>query len=77
MRGKVAKVAVVVGALSILEALQMNLSRLLTFGVVDTFSSISNVVVAFERVHDVELQSPDDIGGVLDIARLFETLERD
>ena len=72
----VAEVAIVVGALPILQALEMNLPRLLPLGVVDTFASFVNVVVVFERVHDVELQSPNDIGGVLDVARLLETLER-
>ena len=76
MRGVVAKVAIVVGALPILQALQMNLSRQLPFGVVDTFARLGNVVVVFERVHYVELKSPDDIGGILNVARLLKTLER-
>lgn len=73
--GIVTKVTVVVGALPILEALQMNLPRLLPLGVVDSFASFGNVVVAFELVHHVELQSPNDIGGVFNVPRFLETLE--
>ena len=75
--GKVLEIAVVVGALPILETLQVNLPRLSFLGIVDTFASFGNVVVAFERVHNVELKSPNDIGGVLNVARFLEALERD
>ena len=41
--GKVLEEAVVVGALSILEALKVNLPRLLFLGVVDTFARFGKI----------------------------------
>ena len=53
----------------------MYLTGLLLFGVVDTFAGVCNVT-RIDMIKDVELQSPDNISGILDIARLLETLER-
>lgn len=51
------------------------MSRLAFFGVVDFLTGLGNICAAFNLVHDEELQSPNDISGVFDTARLFETLE--
>ena len=68
--------AVIIGALSVFEAFKINLSRLLFFSLFNAFTKLGNVTVSFQFVKKVKLQSPDDIGGVFDIARFLETLER-
>ena len=50
------------------------MTRLLPFGVVDSFARIGEIA-GVDVVQDVELQSPNDVGGVLDVPRLLETLE--
>ena len=65
---------IVIGALPIFKAFELNLARLLLFGFVDFLSSVRDV----ERVgiiDDEELKSPNDIGSVFDIARFFKALE--
>ena len=76
MSRKVVEKAVVIGALSIFEALELDLSRLLFFGLVDFLSGFRNVK-RVDRIESEELQSPNDIGSVLNVARLLETLEGD
>ena len=67
--------AIVIGALPIFEAFEVDLARLLSLGVFDTFARLGNVIVAFEVVHNVKLESPNNVGGVFNVARLFEALE--
>ena len=71
---EVVEKALVVGALSIFKALELNLSRLLLFGFVDYLPSVRDVK-RVDRVNDEELKSPNDIGGIFDIAGFFEALE--
>ena len=73
--GMVVKEAVVIGALPILQARELNLTRLLFFSFID-FLAIFRSVERVERVEYIELQSPNDIGGIFDIAGFFEALER-
>ena len=74
MSRKIVEETVIVGALTIFEAFKLNLARLLLFGVVDFFPSVGDVE-RVDGVDDEELKSPDDIGGIFDVARFFETLE--
>lgn len=53
----------------------MDLARLAFFCVVDFLASLRNICATFNFVHDIKLQSPNDIGRIFDTARLFETLE--
>ena len=76
VRRIISKEAVIICALPILETFEIDLTRLLLFGVVDTLAQVRKVVVALELVHQIELQSPNDIGSVLNVAGFFETLER-
>ena len=73
--GMVVKETVVVDSLSILEARELNLTGLLFFSFID-FLAIFRSVERVERVEYIELQSPNDIGGIFDIAGFFEALER-
>ena len=72
--GMVVKETVVVGALSILEARELNLTRLLFFSFID-FLAVFGSVERVERVKNKELKSPNDIGGIFDIAGFLEALE--
>ena len=72
--GKIVEEAVVVGALAILKTFELNLPRLLFFGVVDLLASIGEVAEA-QMIENIELKSPDNVGGVFDVAAFFETLE--
>ena len=67
--------AIVVCALPILEALEINLARLLFFRLIDFLAQFGQVIEVLQLVHKVELESPNDVSGVLDIAALLETLE--
>ena len=67
--------AIVVRALTILQALEMNLARLLLFRLVDFPPRFGNIRADFEIVYDIELQSPDNVRRVLDVARLFKAFE--
>jgi len=71
---EIVKEAVVVSALPVFKAFELNLSRLLLFGFVDFLSSVGDVerVERVERVDDKELKSPDDIGSVFDVAGFLE-----
>ena len=64
--GMIAEEAVVVRALTIFDALELDLPRLLFFGVVNAFSSVGEIA-GVDVVQDVELESPNDVGGVLDV----------
>ena len=44
MGGKIVEKTIIVGALPIFEALELNLARLLLFSDVDFFSRVSNIV---------------------------------
>lgn len=66
--------AIVIGALPIFETLELNLTRLLTFSVVDALARVSNII-GIDRIENVELQSPNNISGVFNVTRFFETLE--
>ena len=59
--------ALVVGALPILETLELNLARLLLFGVVDLLANVGKAAEV-QLIENVELQGPDNVGGVLNIA---------
>ena len=72
--GEVVEKTIVVGALPIFKAFELDLARLLLFGFVDFLPSVRNVE-RVDRVDDEELKSPDDIGSVFDITALLEALE--
>ena len=74
--GEIVEEAFVVGALTILEALELNLTRLLFFSVVDLLAEVGEIAWT-EMVENIELKSPDNVGGIFDVARLLETLEGD
>lgn len=76
MSGEIIEKALVVGALAILKTFELNLPRLLFFSVVDLFAKVGEVSWT-KMIEDVKLESPYNVGGVLDVARLFETLEGD
>ena len=74
MSRKIVEETIVVGALPIFKAFELDLTRLLFFGFVDFLPSVRDVE-RVDRIDDEELKSPDDIGSVFDIARFFEALE--
>ena len=74
MSGEVFEKTIVIGALPIFKAFELNLARLLLFGIVDFFPSV-RYIERVDRIDDEELKSPNDIGSVFDIARFFEALE--
>jgi len=74
MGGEIIEEALVVGALPIFEAFELNLSRLKFFGVVNLLAEVGEIA-GIEMIEDVKLKSPDDIGGVFNVAALFEALE--
>ena len=76
MSGEIIEKALVVGALAILEAFKLNMPRLFLFSVIDLLAHVGEVAGA-EMIEDVKLESPNNVGGVLDVAALFETLEGD
>lgn len=55
--GVVEKKAIVIGALPILEAFEVDLARLLFLGLFNALAELREVIVAFEMVHKVELKS--------------------
>ena len=71
---KIIEETIVVGALAIFKAFELNLAWLLLFGFVDFLPSVRDVE-RVDRIDDEELKSPDDIGSVFDIAGFFEALE--
>ena len=72
--GEVVEEAIVVGALPIFKAFELDLTRLLFFGFVGFLPSVGDVE-RVDRIDDEELKSPNDIGSVFDIAGFFEALE--
>ena len=74
--GEIIEEALVVGALAILEAFKLNLPRLLFLSVIDLLAHIGEVSRT-KMIEDVKLESPDNVGGVLDVARLLETFKGD
>ena len=74
MSREVIEETIIVGALTILEARELNLTGLLFFSFID-FLAIFRSVERVERVEYIELQSPDNISGIFDIPRLLEALE--
>ena len=70
------EVAIVVDALPIFEALELDLTRLLFFRFFDLLACVGEAA-EIQMIENVELQSPDNVGGVFDVARLLETLEGD
>ena len=74
MSRKIVEETVIVGALPIFKAFELNLAWLLFFGFVDFLPSV-RYVERVDRIDDEELKSPDDIGSVFDIAGFFEALE--
>ena len=71
----VLEIAVVVRALSILQAFEMDLTRLLFLRFVDFPPRFGNQFPAFNFVDDVELQRPNHVRRVLNVSAVFETLE--
>ena len=69
---KVVKEALIVSILPIFEALDLNMTRLLFFFVVDLFAQVGEATKA-QMIEYIELKSPDNVGGILDATRLFET----
>ena len=76
MSRKIVEETVIVGALPIFKAFELDLARLLFFGFVDFLPSVRDVE-RVDRINNEELQSPDDIGGIFDVAGFFEALEGD
>ena len=74
MCGEVVEETFVIGALSILKTLELNLTRLLLFSDVDLFASVGKVA-GLNGVDDVKLKCPDNVGGVFDISAFLETLK--
>ena len=74
MGGKIIEVTVIIGALPIFEALELNLARLFLFSDVDFFPRVGDIV-RIDRVEDIKLQSPNDISGIFYVAGFFKTLE--
>ena len=74
MGGEIIEEALVVGALPIFEAFELNLSRLKFFGVVNLLAEVGEIA-GTEMIEDVKLKSPDNVGGVLDVAAFLEALE--
>ena len=74
MSREVVEKAIIVGALPIFKAFELNVSGLLFFGFVDFLPSVRDVE-RIDRIDDEELESPDDIGSVLDVTGFFEALE--
>ena len=74
MSRKIVEETVIVGALPIFKAFELDLTRLLFFGFVDFLPSVRDVE-RVDRIDDEELKSPNDIGSVFDIAGFFEALE--
>ena len=76
MGGEIFEETVIVRALPIFETLEVNLARLLLFSKVNFFASLRNICAAFNLIHNVKLQSPNNVGGVFNTAGFFKTLER-
>ena len=74
MSGEIIEKALVVGALTILKTFELNLPRLLFFSVVDLLAKVGEVART-QMVENIELESPDDIGGVFNVAAFLEALE--
>ena len=51
------------------------MSRLLFLSRLDSLTKVSQVIEPFKVIHKVKLEPPNNIGGVLDIATLLETLK--
>lgn len=75
MSGVVEEEAIVIDTLPILKAFKIDLARLLILGLFDTFAKLREVIVTFEVVHKIELESQDDISGVFNVAGFLEALE--
>ena len=67
MSGKIIEKTTVISALTIFEALELNLSGLMSFGVVNALARVGNVV-GIDRIKNVKLQSPNNISGVFNVA---------
>ena len=76
MSGEIVEETLVVGALAILEAFKLNLPRLLFLSVVDLFAYVGEITRT-KIIENIELESPDNVGGVLNVARFLEALEGD
>ena len=74
MRGVVEKFAIVVSALTILQTSELNFARNSFFRLVDSLPIFDDSAF-LELVHNAQLQTPNDVRRVLDIARFFEALE--
>ena len=62
--GKIIEIAVIIVALAIFKAFKVKLTRLALFSVVKFFTSGRNISAIFDRVGNVQLESPNDVGGV-------------
>ena len=74
MSREIIEETIIVGTLPVFETFELDLTRLLFLGFVDFLSSVRDVE-RIDRIDDEELESPDDIGSVFDIAGFFEALE--
>ena len=74
MSRKIVEETIIVSALAIFKAFELNLAWLLLFGFVDFLPSV-RYIERVDRIDDEKLKSPDDISSVFDIAALFEALE--
>ena len=73
MSREVVEKAIIVGALPIFKAFELNVSGLLFFGFVDFLPSVRDVE-RIDRIDDEELESPDDIGSVFDVTGFSDIL---
>ena len=75
VRREILEETIVVRALTILQAVEMDLTGLLFLCLVNLLTKRRGLVT-FKFVDSVKLQCPNHVGRVLDVARLLETLER-
>ena len=74
MGGEIFEEALVVGALAILKTFELNLPRFIFFSVVDLLAHVGEAARA-QVIENIELKSPYNVGGVLDVAAFLEALE--
>ena len=72
MSRKVVEVTVIISALPILKAFEIDLSRLLLFCFVDAFAKFGKVVETVNGIHKVKLKSPNDISSIFNVAALLK-----
>ena len=72
----VMKVAVVILSLSIFQAFELNMTRFLTLSIFKFLTGRGYIGADFNIVTYIELQSPDNVSGILNVAALLERFKR-